>query len=51
MKKILRVLAALVLGATLPACGASLSCTRHADGRIECNVNAHGAGGHEKPVK
>lgn len=52
MKKLLRILAALVLGASLPACGgASFSCTRHPDGSIECGVKTHGDGNHEKPVK
>jgi hypothetical protein len=45
------LLAALALLPGCPGVGVGATCTRHADGSIECSVEAHNDGNHEKPVK
>ncbi len=51
MKKLARMVAAVVLVSVLPACaGATFSCKRYSDGSIECGVTTHGDGNHDKPV-
>lgn len=52
MKKLLRVLALLILASVVPACGTINGyCKRNADGSVECGVEYHKDGNHDKPVK
>ena len=44
--------AAIVAALTgCPGIQVGASCTRHADGSVECSIDAHRAGNHDAPVK
>lgn len=53
MKNLLRAwwLAGFALLAGCPGLGGGVACTRHPDGTIECNLEIHRDGDHDKPVK
>ena len=52
MKTWIRAALALALLTLIPACaGVSGYCKRNADGSIECGVDVHKDGNHDKPVK
>lgn len=53
MKKILRAAALVVLIGLLSGCPGTttrLGCTRNDDGTVECHVEFHRDGNHDKPV-
>lgn len=53
MRALKMILCVAVLAALVgcPGVGVGVSCKRNADGSVECSIDAHRDGNHEKPVK